>query len=85
MRMFRGKTKSADPKKDMWVEGRSGKWHRVNPTNGQLTACGAQITDKWGFPTDKAPEGADKLLCSYPECRGIVTYEGEKTGTYPKG
>jgi len=80
---IRGRTKS---KKDMWVRsgGRNGRWHRVDPTNGRMTACGCLIdTLTWGRPQPEVPatevrerQGTlDKhptptVICGFTECSG---------------
>lgn len=72
-----GKTRGAKKSKvNTFIQGRSGKWHRIDPTNGQRTACGVIINDtKWGFPTEKVP-GPEDLMCSWPECRGNIPPAG---------
>jgi hypothetical protein len=65
---FRGRTKS---KKNTWVQSTTGRWHRINPTNGQFTACGIKIGENWGFPTEVEPDLIKMSVCMYPECRGI--------------
>jgi hypothetical protein len=68
MPKFRGGKKSRVP---LFVQGRSGRWHRVDPTDERQTACGVLIGDEWSFPVRAIPAGAKPTVCMYPQCQGV--------------
>jgi len=59
-----GKTKT---RAELYVASSTGRWHRIDRSSGQRTACGVGITATWSFPTDKKP-GKGELRCKIPEC-----------------
>jgi hypothetical protein len=68
---FRGRTKS---KQATWIRsgGRTGRWHRIDPTDGRRAACGTVINElTWSLPQSEFPTLSDtEVLCKLLECRG---------------